>query len=228
MSQNNDEENLSFKLITLGNAGVGKTSILQRYLYDKFNINSESTIGIELSYKEIILENNERVTLKIIDTCGQEKYRSLSKSYFKNTDGVLFVFDLSNIESFKEITDWIKLFNENHNGKEKVPKCLVGSKCDLEKKVTDDKIKEVSQKYNLHYYETSAKDNFNINKLFEDMSKILYENKKLNKNEKQKSIKIINQKIEEKPKKRNCCDLRSDIYEITKLFKSYNKELLYK
>ena len=213
MSQNNDEENLSFKLITLGNAGVGKTSILQRYLYDKFNINSESTIGIELSYKEIILENNERVTLKIIDTCGQEKYRSLSKSYFKNTDGVLFVFDLSNIESFKEITDWIKLFNENHNGKEKVPKCLVGSKCDLEKKVTDDKIKEVSQKYNLHYYETSAKDNFNINKLFEDMSKILYENKKLNKNEKQKSIKIINQKIEEKPKKRNCCDLRSDIYE---------------
>ena len=213
MSQNNDEENLSFKLITLGNAGVGKTSILQRYLYDKFNINSESTIGIELSYKEIILENNERVTLKIIDTCGQEKYRSLSKSYFKNTDGVLFVFDLSNIESFKEITDWLKLFNENHNGKEKVPKCLVGSKCDLEKKVTDDKIKEVSQKYNLHYYETSAKDNFNINKLFEDMSKILYENKKLNKNEKQKSIKIINQKIEEKPKKRNCCDLRSDIYE---------------
>ena len=213
MSQNNDEENLSFKLITLGNAGVGKTSILQRYLYDKFNINSESTIGIELSYKEIILENNESVTLKIIDTCGQEKYRSLSKSYFKNTDGVLFVFDLSNIESFKEITDWIKLFNENHNGKEKVPKCLVGSKCDLEKKVTDDKIKEVSQKYNLHYYETSAKDNFNINKLFEDMSKILYENNKLNKNEKQKSIKIINQKIEEKPKKRNCCDLRSDIYE---------------
>ena len=213
MSQNNDEENLSFKLITLGNAGVGKTSILQRYLYDKFNINSESTIGIELSYKEIILENNESVTLKIIDTCGQEKYRSLSKSYFKNTDGVLFVFDLSNNESFKEITDWIKLFNENHNGKEKVPKCLVGSKCDLEKKVTDDKIKEVSQKYNLHYYETSAKDNFNINKLFEDMSKILYENKKLNKNEKQKSIKIINQKIEEKPKKRNCCDLRSDIYE---------------
>ena len=213
MSQNNDEKNLSFKLITLGNAGVGKTSILQRYLYDKFNINSESTIGIELSYKEIILENNESVTLKIIDTCGQEKYRSLSKSYFKNTDGVLFVFDLSNNESFKEITDWIKLFNENHNGKEKVPKCLVGSKCDLEKKVTDDKIKEVSQKYNLHYYETSAKDNFNINKLFEDMSKILYENKKLNKNEKQKSIKIINQKIEEKPKKRNCCDLRSDIYE---------------
>ena len=213
MSQNNDEENLSFKLITLGNAGVGKTSILQRYLYDKFNINSESTIGIELSYKEIISENNESVTLKIIDTCGQEKYRSLSKSYFKNTDGVLFVFDLSNNESFKEITDWIKLFNENHNGKEKVPKCLVGSKCDLEKKVTDDKIKEVSQKYNLHYYETSAKDNFNINKLFEDMSKILYENKKLNKNEKQKSIKIINQKIEEKPKKRNCCDLRSDIYE---------------
>ena len=213
MSQNNDEENLSFKLITLGNAGVGKTSILQRYLYDKFNINSESTIGIELSYKEIILENNESVTLKIIDTCGQEKYRSLSKSYFKNTDGVLFVFDLSNIESFKEITDWIKLFNENHNGKEKVPKCLVGSKCDLEKKVTDDKIKEVSQKYNLHYYETSAKDNLNINKLFEDMSKILYENNKLNKNEKQKSIKIINQKIEEKPKKRNCCDLRSDIYE---------------
>ena len=90
MKKNSPENNLTFKIITLGNPGVGKTSIIQRYLGNSFDDNSMSTVGILFSYKVVKLDNNESINLKLIDTGGQEKYRSMSKSYFRNTDGLFF------------------------------------------------------------------------------------------------------------------------------------------
>ena len=76
-----------------------------------------STVGLTFSFKEIVLNNKKKVKLKLIDTGGQEKYRALSKSYFKNADGVLFVYSINDEDSFNHIKEWITLFNENNNGK---------------------------------------------------------------------------------------------------------------
>ena len=95
MSKNKNEELITFKIITLGESLVGKTSLLRRYLENKFDDNSLTTIGLSFSFKDIILKNGEKVQLKLLDTAGQEKYRALAKSYFKNADGVFFVYAIN-------------------------------------------------------------------------------------------------------------------------------------
>ena len=100
-----------YNIITLGDSAVGKTSLIRRYIYDLFDGDTMSTIGLAFCFKEIVLENNKKVKLKLIDTGGQEKYRAIAKSYFKNTDGALFVYSIDDQESFDHITEWISIFN---------------------------------------------------------------------------------------------------------------------
>ena len=111
----NDE--ISFKIITIGDSGVGKTSIIRRYVYDAFNDNTISTIGVTFCYKDIEWKSGEKIKLKLIDTAGQEKFNALTKTYFKNVDGVLFVFDYNNPITFEDIENWISLFEENNSSK---------------------------------------------------------------------------------------------------------------
>ena len=143
MSKNENEEKMIFKIITLGESGVGKTSILRRYIYALYDDNSISTIGLSFIFKEIILKNKEKVQLKIIDTGGQEKYRALAKSYFKNAD--LFVYSIENEDSFNNINNWITLFNENNNRVE-VSQYLVETKNDLDRVVDEKKVKNLLKK----------------------------------------------------------------------------------
>ena len=98
-----------FRIITLGDSFVGKTSIIKTLANNNFNSETFSTIGINYHIKEFTMDDNHKIGLKVIDTCGQEKYRSLSKSYFKNVDAVLFVFSLIDKESFDNIKYWIEL-----------------------------------------------------------------------------------------------------------------------
>ncbi len=109
----NEEENIeTFSIITLGESGVVKTSILKRFSYNTFEEDKISNIGLNFAFKEIILKNNKKVKIKIIDTAGQEKYRSLAKSYFKNAQAVLYVFSLDKEGSLEKIKDWINIFKE--------------------------------------------------------------------------------------------------------------------
>ena len=89
----------SMKVITLGESEVGKTSIIRRYIHNIFDENNLSTIGLNFSFKYIKLKDGNTINLKLIDTAGQEKYKALAKSYFKNVDAVLFVFALNSEES---------------------------------------------------------------------------------------------------------------------------------
>jgi len=112
-----------------------------------------STLGVNFSYKIIELENKKKVKLKLIDTAGQEKFRSIAKSYYKNADAVLFVFALNDLDSFNHINDWVISFQEN-NG-EKVLKYLVGNKYDVEIKTVDQQLidgftKEKNYEQDLH------------------------------------------------------------------------------
>ena len=158
----NNKEILSFKVITLGESGVGKTSIIERFLYNKFDDNCLSTIGLSFSYKDITLKNKEKIQIKLIDTGGQEKFRALAKSYFKNADGVLFVYAKDNQNSFDNIRDWIILFNENHNGKEGIPQYLVETKSDLDRVVDENRAQEFAKENNMKWISTSSKDNNSI------------------------------------------------------------------
>ena len=103
-----------------------------------------------------------------MDTAGQEKYKSLTKSYFKNVDVVLFVFNMNEKETFDNIKDWMELFN-NNNSKEDIPKYLVGNKSDLQINVEQSLIDEFAKESKIPYMSKSAKDNKNIDELFEEI-----------------------------------------------------------
>ena len=174
---NKSKEKIVFKIITLGNSGVGKTSIIKRYLNNSFDDNTLSTIGLEFSLKKIKLEEGKEINLKLIDTGGQERFKSLSTSYLKNAEGVLFVFALNNKESFEELKNWIEIFNDNSLNKVYIAKYIVGNKCDIKDRyINEDSIKEFSNNNGMKYFETSAKNNINIENVFQEMGEILYDN----------------------------------------------------
>ena len=194
------EEVKTFNIITLGDSGVGKTSIIYRYVQNKFDNNNSSTLGIIFSNKEIKLNNKDKIILRLVDTAGQEKYRALAKSYFKNVDVVLFVFNMNEKETFDNIKDWMELFN-NNNSKEDIPKYLVGNKSDLEINVGQSLIDEFAKENKLPYMSTSAKDNKNIDELFEEIGKKLYFDYQQKGDKGQTDLEI---KIKKK-QKNNCC-----------------------
>ena len=201
-----DKDLILFKIITLGDSNVGKSSIICRYLENKFYENFISTIGINKSQKEIILENGKKITLFLIDTSGQEKYNSISKQYIRNADGVLFVFDLSNKKTFNNIKKWIKIFYESNFNT--IPKYLIGNKKDLPKDIDQDLIDLFSEENKIIYKETSAKDEQDgvINELFKEMAEKLYQNyikKGKNKNLKVKKLNCPKEKKESIVEK--CC-----------------------
>ena len=219
MSKKDEKEFISsMKVITLGTCGVGKSCILNRYIDNTFNDNIISTIGLNIIMKEIKLKNGENIELKLVDTAGQEKYKALSKSYFKNVDAVLFIFSINNEKSFENVNSWIDLFNENYNGKANIPKYLVGNKLDLGRKVSKDLVNEfINENKKYKYFETSAKENIGINELFEDLAENLYE-VQIKENTKKKSQNIYILKNFNN-KKRNIClmcnptsDLESDYH----------------
>ena len=185
MSKDNE---LIFNIITLGDSGVGKTSIIKRYVYDSFEEKNLSTIGIQFSFKKLTLKNKQTITLKIIDTGGQEKYRSLSKSYYKNADAALFVFSIDDIKSYEQIKGWIGEFKINNGKEENIPIFLIGNKNDLKQKVDQELIDELKKEFNYKYISTSALKNKNIDLLFEELGEELF--KRYNPDIKQKNIKL--------------------------------------
>ena len=191
-----------FNIITLGDSGVGKTSILRRSLYDIYEENSISTIGLSFSFKEIVLDNNKKVKLKLIDTGGQEKYRALSKSYFKNADGVLFVYSINDEDSFNNIKEWITLFNENNNGKDGIPQILVETKNDLERVVNEESSKKFAEEKSLTWISTSAKTNDKVEELFQEMAEKMYKEYSKTANSKQINISL---KANPKTGRIKCC-----------------------
>ena len=188
-----------FNIITLGDSGVGKTSIINRFIDNIFDNNISSTIGMNFRIKEMIVNEKDKVKLKLTDTCGQEKYRALTKTYLKNADVVLFVFSMDDNDPFNNIAEWIKLFKENNCKEENAPKYLVGNKSDLKIEVKKSLIDEFAKKNDIPFISTSAKENKCINELFELIGEKLYLDNKQKGVQKQNNIKI---KFEKENKKK--------------------------
>ena len=200
-----EKNNLEYKIITLGDSSVGKTSIINRFINDTFDEELTPTLGIKHTFKTLEI-NNTKVKLSVIDTNGQEKYRSLSVSYFRHADVALFIFNLNEPLSFNNIQEWINVFNDNNNKKKVILKYLIGSKSDLEQRVEQNLIDEFANNNNMLYMATSAKTNNQINELFQKIGEDILEEeeKKTNNMIRTKSSSRILLKTKEKNRKK-CC-----------------------
>ena len=178
------------KMITLGSSDVGKTSILNRYFNCDFTPNLLTSIGIDFKTK-IFKFDGQKVKFNFVDTAGQEKFRAISSNYLKGTDGILFVFDIANIETFELIQVWIEEINENN--RENVGIILFGNKLDLEKErqVSIEDAEKLSKELGCKYFEGSAKTGENIQEALDELAKISFEKyKTLKRVDKGKSIKL--------------------------------------
>ena len=166
-----DKDLPEIKLILLGESGVGKTSLIKKYLYNKFTQEFEPSSS--MNYMEKILKiDNKEIRLNIWDTIGQEKYRALSKLFLNETEIIVLVYSITDLKSFQELDYWEKLYKDNI-GKE-VFLGLVGNKCDLleEQNVTEDQGKEYANKNNAIFGLLSAKVNkVEIDLYFENLVK---------------------------------------------------------
>lgn len=176
--------NYLFKISLIGDSGVGKTSILLRFVDNSFKDDTSSTIGVDFKIVSVYLGDDIYAKMQLWDTCGSERFKSLTSSFIKSCPAFLLIFDLTKHKSFKNIENWISIINENTNPK---LTCLIGNKCDMpQRQVTREEAIEFSQKYNLNYIETSAKTNENIEEVFLQVATFLHSevNKKKSENDK--------------------------------------------
>ena len=159
-------QKIKIKLIVLGDEFSGKSSILHRYKNKEFILNNSSTIGVDFVTSTINHNNNE-YTLHIWDTSGQEKFNSIIISYYRNIAVAIIVFDLSNIQSFNNIKKWFN--NIDYYCNKDITIKLIGNKCDQNINVNQRDINLLCRDYNIDYFEVSAKDNINIDSLFDNI-----------------------------------------------------------
>ena len=190
------------KIITLGNSAVGKSSFILKYTDNVFSLDYLSTLGVDYKHKKIKLKNGKDVRLRIFDTAGQERFKSVSASFVKKADGVILIYDIGEKDSFEAVDNWIKSIREI--GKDKLPIILVGNKCDLSDDKRQVSLKEGQDKaneFNIPFYETSCKEGINIKEVFEKLIDDIIE--KGNKNL-MGEFKILN-KGKKGKKKEKCC-----------------------
>ena len=156
------------KLIVLGNTSVGKSSFILKYIEDKFVLNYMATLGMDFKQKKLKLKNGQEVRLRIYDTAGQERFKSVAVSFIKKAEGVILIYDIGNKATFESLEEWIK--NIKESGKENLPIILVGNKCDLppeKRQVELIEGKDKAEEFNIPFFETSCKEGINIKEVFE-------------------------------------------------------------
>lgn len=160
-----DDYDMIFKTVLIGDSAVGKTNILSRYTRDEFSIETKSTVGVEFGNKRIKIKNTN-IKAQIWDTAGQERYKSITNAYYKGAKGSLVVFDITNRETFKTVDRWIGEMKSNADPQ--VAIILVGNKSDLEelRKVSTEEAQAKAEHYEVAYIETSALKSTNIEKAF--------------------------------------------------------------
>ena len=204
-NMNKNSEKIKFNIIAIGDRNVGKTTIIHRYITNEFSQETVCTSGYIENIKKLTMKDDEKILLNLVDTSGQEQYKSLAFQYVKNISTVLFVFDLSDKKSFNNIKQWIQFFNDNASDIN-IPKYLIGNKKDLEKEVNEDMIDIfLEENKGFIYKETSAKESYiEINDLFQEIAENLYDMYKTNKDFKEKHFKKMKLNKEEGDKG-GCC-----------------------
>ena len=163
------------KILIIGDTGVGKASLLLKYCYGGIPESHMATIGIDFRDKIINL-NGKEVKLQIWGTSGQERFRSITKNFYRNADGVIFVFDVTHKESFSHIKEWLFDTQLEDSG---IKKILVGNKVDLvnDRVISKEKMKNFAENKKMKAFETSAKEGYNVDNIFTEIASLILANK---------------------------------------------------
>ena len=189
-----------FKLLIIGESGVGKTCLLLRFTDDSFTANHLTTIGIDFKIKIIDLQG-KLIKLQIWDTAGQERFKTITKTYYKGAHGIILTYDVTDANSFKNIRNWIKQIEANAQAN--VCKVLVGNKCDKpDRQVTEEEGKNLANDYNMAFFEASAKTNQNINEIFNFLTTEIL---KSNEGKTQSQGEKLKKGGDSKDSKKKCC-----------------------
>lgn len=177
-----------FRVLLVGESSVGKTCLLLRYTDNKFSECVISTIGVDFKTRILNIEGSQ-VKLQIWDSAGAEKFRSITKAYYRGSHGILVVFDLSHRDSFSQVQYWIDSIKQERG--EDVEIVIVGNKCDLNQVVNEGDIIQLAEKNGVKYFKTSAKDNTNVEEVFQYLAVLMHQkNKLLDQDEAQKQVNI--------------------------------------
>lgn len=194
----------SFKILLIGESGVGKTCLLLRFTDDTFTLNHQTTVGVDFKQKTIFVDK-KIIKIQVWDTAGQERFRTLTKGYYKMANGIILTYDVTNRESFESIKNWLKQVEQL--AEKNVCKMIVGNKCDVDDKrlVTYEEGQKFAKEYNIPFYETSAKNNIKVSECFAQLTQNIIESS--DRLDSCESGKISIQKNEEKlilPPKNSC------------------------
>ena len=196
-----------FKLILLGDSGVGKSSLLTRYMDGEFILNQPCTINADFKIKSITVDELSSAQITIWDTCGQERYRAITRGYFKDAHGILLIFDVADKRSFSDLDIWLEEIKKN-TVKEDISIILIGNKIDLKyRTINTEAAKNFSKNNGLMYCETSCKEGKNIEMAFEMITKdiINKQNKNIFADKINDDIKIMKGKEKKREKEISCC-----------------------
>lgn len=154
-----------FKLLLIGDSGVGKSCLLLRFADDTYTESYISTIGVDFKIRTVELDG-KTCKLQIWDTAGQERFRTITSSYYRGAHGIIIVYDTTDMESFENVRQW--LYEIDRYASENVNKLLVGNKCDLaDKRVVDkDTAAQFAESIGMKFLETSAKNSTNVEQAF--------------------------------------------------------------
>eukprot|EP00347_Sterkiella_histriomuscorum_P005301 403357125 len=171
-----DQENYDylFKIVLIGDAGVGKSNLLLRYTKNQFKINSQSTIGVEFATRNLKMGDDCYVKAQIWDTAGQERYRAITNAYYRNAVGALMVYDISKPNSFENIQKWMQELRDHADSN--IAITLIGNKSDLKhlRAVKFEDAQKLAQTYQIPFIETSALNSMNVDAAFMNLINEIY------------------------------------------------------
>jgi len=190
-----------FKLLIIGDSGVGKSSLLLRFADNTFSGSYITTIGVDFKIRTIEI-GGQQIKLQVWDTAGQERFRTITSTYYRGTHGVIVVYDVQSVESFVNVKRWLHEIEQNCDN---VSRILVGNKddCPEKKAVETDDAKVFAQQTNVKLFETSAKDNKNVEEMFAEITRQVLENK-IESLQKEPAIRLTASGSKKK-KKKDCC-----------------------
>jgi len=164
-----------FKYIIVGDIGVGKSCLLLQFTDKRFHPVHDLTIGVEFGSRTITIKDNQ-IKLQIWDTAGQEKFRSITRSYYRGAAGAILVYDISRRDTFENVPSWLEDCRKYASAN--IVVMLIGNKCDISesaRKVSTEEGQEFANKHGLTFLETSAKTAENVDRLFEESATKIYE-----------------------------------------------------